>query len=108
MTPYLLENTLEEGVPDTCGPQPHVPRLFKAPSIASIAEERGLEDPAGLTIYSGLQVALYTHRSQASPTSHNRPPPLTPDYPYPRMGVSILRGCRVSTQAHLYAHVQHI
>src|SRR5215211_2792768 len=35
-------------------------------------------------------------------------PPLTPDYPYPRIGVGVLRGSRPSTQAHLYAHVQHI
>src|SRR5215203_1988387 len=43
-------------VPDSSpGPQPHVPHLFQASSKVSIAEERGLDDPVGLTIYNGLQ-----------------------------------------------------
>jgi hypothetical protein len=82
--------------------------LLKASSKVSLGEGRGLEDPAGLSMYSDLHIALYTHRCQASRTSHNRPPPLTPDYPYPRIGVGVLRGSRASTQAHHYAQVQHI
>src|SRR5215217_331195 len=50
----------------------------------------------------------YIHRSQADPTSHNRRPPLTPEYPYPRIGVGVLRECHASTQAHNDAQVQHI
>ncbi len=50
---------------------------------------------------------VHTPRS-GKRTSHNRPPPLTPDYPYPRIGVGVLRGSRASTQAHLSAQVQHI
>jgi hypothetical protein len=42
------------------GPQPHVPQLFIAFPKVSVGEERGLEDPAGLTINNGLQIALYT------------------------------------------------
>ena len=41
------------------------PRVVYTISLEEIedesGEERGLEDPAGLTIYSGLQIALYTH-----------------------------------------------
>jgi hypothetical protein len=57
---YLLENTLEES-PDCSGPQPHDPRLFRASLKVSLADERGLDDPAGLTIYVGLYIALQTH-----------------------------------------------
>src|SRR5215211_6020701 len=106
--PHLLENTLEDSPDCSPGPQPHVPRLFRASSKVSQAEERGLEDPAGLTINNGLQNGLYTHPCQAGRTSHRRPPPLTPDYPYPLMGVSILRGSRASTQAYLHTDAQHI
>src|SRR5215216_7989605 len=48
----------------------------------------------------------YIHRSQADPTSHNRRPPLTPEYPYPRICIGDLRECHASTQAHNDAHVQ--
>ena len=48
----------------------------------------------------------YIHRSQADPTSHNRRPPLTPEYPYPRICIGDLRECHGSTQAHNDAHVQ--
>src|SRR5918994_7407450 len=97
MAPHLLEKTSEESLDCSPGPQPHVPRLFKASSNVSLGEERGLEDPADLTTYNGLQIALYTHRSQAGRTSHNRPPPLTPAIPYPRIGVGVLRECHAST-----------
>jgi hypothetical protein len=50
---HLLENTPEES-PIVPGPQLHVPLLFRASSNASVAEERGLEDPADLTIFDGL------------------------------------------------------
>src|SRR5215208_1630542 len=53
-------------------------------------------------------MALYTHRSQASRTSHNRPSSLTPAYPYRRIGVGVLREGHASAQAHHYAQVQHI
>src|ERR671912_2269630 len=56
----------------------------------------------------GLHISLYTHRRQAGRTSSNRPGVETPDYPYPRIGVGILRECHASTQAHHYAQVQHI
>jgi hypothetical protein len=59
-------------------------------------------------MYNGLQIALYTHLCQAGRTSGNGPAVETPDYPAPRIDVSILRGSHASTQAHLYAHVQHI
>ena len=55
------------------GPQLHVPRLSRASSNVSLAEERGIDESPGLTIYNGLQIALYTRRSQASRTSHNVP-----------------------------------
>jgi hypothetical protein len=48
----------------------------------------------------------YIHRSQADPTSHNRRPPLTPEYPYPRICIGDLRECHASTQAHNDAQVQ--
>jgi len=32
------------------GSEPHVPQLFKASSNVSLGEERGLDDPAGLSI----------------------------------------------------------
>ena len=47
---HLLENTFEKSFDSAPGPQPHVPRLLKASSNLSLAEERGLDDPAGLTI----------------------------------------------------------
>jgi len=50
MTHHLLENTLEKSPNSSPGPQPHVRRLFRASSEVSLAEERSLEDPAGLTI----------------------------------------------------------
>jgi hypothetical protein len=104
---HLVENTLEESPDYSPGAQPHVPQLFKASSNASIAEERGLEDPAGLTKNNSLHIALYTPKS-GRPYLSNRPGVETPDYPYPRIGVIILRGRYASTQAHLYAQVQHI
>jgi hypothetical protein len=33
----------------------------KTSSTVSVAEERDLDDPAGLTIYNGLQISLCTH-----------------------------------------------
>jgi hypothetical protein len=80
----------------------------KASSNAVQAAASGLDDPRGLTSCCVLQIALYTHRSQAGRTSSNRPGVETPDYPAPRIGVIILRGSYASTQAHLYAHVQQI
>ena len=60
------------------------PRVVYTISLEEIedesGEERGLEDLAGLTIYSGLQIALYTHRSQPDRTSPNEAPPCTPAY----------------------------
>ena len=85
MTHHLLENTPEESPACSPGPQPHVPQLFRASLKVSVAEERGLDDPAGLTINNGLQIALYTHPCQASRTSSNRPGVETPDYPAPRI-----------------------
>jgi hypothetical protein len=82
---HLVENTLEESLDCSPGPQPHVPQLFRAPQNASIGEERGSDDPAGLTTYKGLQIAVYTHRCQAGRTSGNRPGVETPDYPAPRI-----------------------
>jgi hypothetical protein len=58
MTPHLLENNPEKSPDCSPGPQPHDPRLFKAPSNVSLGEERGLEYPAGLTTFHGLQNAL--------------------------------------------------
>jgi hypothetical protein len=59
--PHLLENTPEEGVPHSSpGPQPHVPQLYRTSSNASLPDEWDLDDPAGLTVYNGLQIALYT------------------------------------------------
>ena len=43
---HLLENTFEKSFDSAPGPQPHVPRLLKASSNLSLAEERGLDDPA--------------------------------------------------------------
>jgi hypothetical protein len=80
---HLVENIREESPDPSLGPQPHVPQLFRASSEVSLGEERGLEYPAGLTIDSGLQIALDTHRSQAGRTSSNRPGVETPDYPPP-------------------------
>jgi hypothetical protein len=48
------ENTLEESPDSSPGPQPHVPQLFRASLKVSLAEERGLDDPAGLTRFDGL------------------------------------------------------
>ena len=105
---HLVENTPEESPDCSPGPQPHVPQLFRASLKVSLGEQRGLGEPAGLTIFGGLQNALYTHLCQASRTSSNRPGVETPDYPAPRIGVIILRGSYASAQAHLYAQVQRI
>jgi hypothetical protein len=56
---------------------------LQSPSNVYLREEHGIEDPAGLTIYRGLQIALYTHPCQAGRTSSNRPEVETPDYPAP-------------------------
>jgi hypothetical protein len=90
MNHHLLEHTPEKSPDCSPGPQPHVPQLFRASSTVSPAEERGLDDPAGLTICNGLQITLCTHRCQAGRTSSNRPGVETPDYPAPRIGVGIL------------------
>jgi hypothetical protein len=55
---HLVENTPEKSPNSSPGPPPHVPRLFKASSNVSVAEGRGLEDAAGLTMYRGLYIAL--------------------------------------------------
>jgi hypothetical protein len=52
--PHLLENTLEESPDCSPGPQPHDPQLFRASSEVSLAEERGLDEPPGLTVYNRL------------------------------------------------------
>jgi len=51
---HYLENILEKSPNSSPGPQPHVTRLIRASSKVSKADERDLEDPAGLTIYIGL------------------------------------------------------
>src|ERR671921_1314734 len=38
----------------------------------------------------------------------SRRPPLTPEYPYPRICIGDLRECHASTQAHNDAQAQHI
>jgi hypothetical protein len=38
-------------------------RLPQCSSKVSLAQERGLKDPVGLSIYNGLQIALYTSKS---------------------------------------------
>jgi hypothetical protein len=78
-------NTPEESPNSSPGPQPHVPQLFKAASKVSLGEERGLDDPAGLTIYNSLQIALYTHTEvrQAGPLIMDRPRELLLPLPAP-------------------------
>ena len=41
----------------------NVPRLLRASSNVSPAEERDLDDPAGLTVHNDVQIALYTPES---------------------------------------------
>jgi hypothetical protein len=58
---HLVENTPDESPDPSPGPRPHVPRLVKARLKTSLGDGRGLEDPAGMTIFEGL------YRSQHNP-----------------------------------------
>ena len=80
---------------------------LEPPQTPSIAEERSLEEPAGLPIYKGLESGLYSHPCQDGRASDNGPPHELLPTP-PRICVGVLRGCHASTQAHHYAQVQHI
>jgi hypothetical protein len=86
---------------------PHRPGLSKASSNDFVADERVLEGPAGLSVYNGLQIALYAHPCQPGRISSRGPGAERSAYPSPNTGVSILRARLPSTRAHLYADVQH-
>jgi hypothetical protein len=90
------------------GSNPAVPGFLKGASNVVVADEWALDDPEGLISGTSHESRSCAHRCQGSPTSHNRPPPLTPDYPCPRIGVGVLRECPASTQAHLYAGARYI
>jgi hypothetical protein len=58
---HLLENTPEESPIVLLALSHMFHGSLEPPQKVSLAEVRGLEDPAGLTINDGLQIALYTH-----------------------------------------------
>ena len=85
-------------------PTSHPNAPLKASSNAFVADERVFEGPAGLTIYNGLQIALYTHRSQAGRTSRRGPGVVTPaPTPSPRISARALTRHRAS-----YTDAQHV
>ena len=77
------------------------------PPQRSLGEERGLDDPAGLTLYNGLQITLYAHigARQAVPLVMGPGPKALLPLPPP---ASVFWEEGAFIQAPLYAHVQHI